>query len=167
MALPPKTVVPVIGWYQPHDNSTDWTGETVNPLTGELEKEPSMTKQSFAAECDINNIIRSYSVSGIITHINEKAAIGTYADLPDPIDYQESLNLVMAAEASFASLPSSVRNRFSNDPEQFLAFMGDPANQDEMIALGLAKDTRPPKTEPAPPGVGEPPAPPAAEPPKS
>lgn len=145
-----------IGWYQPHA-PVDWTGELPDRRTGELVKEPSMTKQSFMQECDINNIIKSYQVTGIWSHINERAQQGVYADLPDPIDFQESLNLVHQAEQSFASLPSSVRSRFENDPTKFLEFMADPANQEEMIKLGLATDTRPPAEPPT-----APPAPPPA-----
>lgn len=150
-----------IGWHQPH-KPVDWTGEVLDLKTGELVKEPSMTKQSFMKECDINNIIKAYMVTGIWSHINERAQQGVYADLPDPIDFQESLDLVHQAEQSFASLPSSVRNRFENDPAKFLAFMADPANQDEAIKLGLATDNRPPEPPPAPP-----PTPPGSEPPKS
>lgn len=146
-----------IGWYQPH-LEVNWTGEVLDLKTGEFVKEASMTKQSFKEECDINNIIRQFSATGIVTHINEKAAQGDYVDLPDPLDYQESLNIVIAAQASFDGLPSSVRNRFGNDPTQFLAFLADPANQDEAIRLGLATDNRPapgPETPLKPPTGGE------------
>jgi len=131
-----------IGWYQPHA-PVDWTGEVLDLKTGESVKEPSMTKQSHKEECDINNIIKQYQVTGIVAHISEKAASGAYVDLPDPLDFQQSLNLVMEAQASFDSLPSSVRSRFENDPTRFLEFMQNPENQEEMISLGLAKDTRP------------------------
>jgi phage internal scaffolding protein len=151
-----------VGWWQPHP-AVNWTGEVLDVKTGELVKEPSMTKQSFVEECDINNIIKSYSVTGVIQHINEKAAQGSYIDLPDPIDYQESLNIVIQAEQSFATLPSSVRNRFENDPEQFLAFMADPANQDEIIKMGLGRDTRPPPPPEAPQPPPTPESPPEAK----
>lgn len=127
----------------------------VNPVTGEMTVPPSMTEQSHLPQCDINNIIKSFSKSGQIAHINANAAKGVYADLPDTIDYQESLNLVMAAEASFATLPSKVRDRFGNDPASFLSFMSDPQNEQEARQLGLlnpkAPDPQPePKTSPAP-----------------
>ena len=87
-------------------------------------------------ECDINRILKKYQKDGILRHVSRFG--GRYEDLPDSIDYQESLNAVMAAEAAFLSLPSSVRSRFENDPGRFLAFVGDPANENEMIDLGLA-----------------------------
>lgn len=147
--------VKVVGWFQPHA-PYNWDGLVPDPKTGELVKEPSMTKQSFVAECDINNIVRDFTQTGQIAHINEKAAQGAYVDLPDTMDFQHGLELVRQAQASFDSLPAQVRARFANNPAEFLAFMGDPANQEEMIKLGLASDTRPP----------QPPEPPPETPPK-
>lgn len=140
-------------FYVPHER-VQYTGELYDENTGEYFIPERRVKQSFKDECDINNIIKSYSQTGQIRHINAKAAQGTYEDLPEPMDLQEALNTVRDANTAFASLPSQVRDRFQNDPGQFLAFMQDPANQDEMIKLGLAKDTRPPAAPPA-----DPPAP--------
>ncbi|QCQ84895.1 DNA pilot protein [Blackfly microvirus SF02] len=132
-------------FYAPHD-PLDSAFTNSDPVTGEVY--PSMTKQSFVDECDINNILAEYKTSGQLKHINEKAAQGVYADLPNGLDFQESLNTVIRAEESFATLPSAVRARFGNDPEQFLTFMADPANQDEAIKMGLAQDNRPTPPEP-------------------
>lgn len=142
-----------LDFYRPHERSATWfTGEVVNPQTGEVTRPPSMTKQSFKDECDINNILKQYKVTGMFAHINSKAAQGVYADLPDPLDFQASLEVVRAANDAFASLPSKVRDRFQNNPEAFLAFCTNPANADELVELGLA--TRPPTspgdTQPVP-----------------
>lgn len=135
--------------------------QLVDHKTGVITTPESMTKQSFVPECDINNILRSYRATGQINHIRANAAQGVYEDLPDPIDYQTSLNILMEARDSFDSLPSAVRRRFGNDPREFLAFITNPANQDEAIAMGLATDTRPPPPPPEPPPTPEntPPAP--------
>jgi len=126
-------------FYRPHKREDTWyTGEVTNPETGEVTKPPSMTKQSFAAECDINNILKQYKKTGIISHINAQAARGTYQDLPDDVDYQSALNLIINAENAFATLPSGVRDRFGNDPAEFMAFMADPKNAEEIVQLGLA-----------------------------
>ena len=103
-----------------------------------------MTKQEFVAECDINNIIKQYSATGQLKHISARAAQGQYMDLPDDLDFQTSLEIVRQAQEAFATLPSSTRARFENDPQNFLAFLSDPANQDEAIKLGFATDRRPP-----------------------
>ena len=141
--------MPEYSFYRPHKRVTA-NNLKLDLRTGELVELPSMTKQEFVAECDINNIIKQYSTSGVIRHISERAATGQYLDLPDNIDFQESLNMVHQAQSAFATLPSSVRSRFQNDPAEFLAFMADPANQDEIIKLGLATDSRPPPAPPEP-----------------
>lgn len=135
--------IPVIGWFQPHA-PYNWDGLVLDKKTGELVKEPSATKQSFVAECDINNIVREFTHTGQVAHINEKAALGAFIDLPDTTDYQQAVELARAGQVAFDQLPAQVRARFGNDPAQFLDFMGDPANQQEAIDLGLAVDNRPP-----------------------
>lgn len=137
-------------FYRPHKR-VQYTGELVNHKTGEVFTPPRRVKQSHVAECDINNIIKSYSQTGQIRHMSQKASMGAYTDLPDNIDFQESMNIVKAGEAAFATLPSQVRDRFGNDPAAFLQFMADPANLEEAVKLGLA--TRRPEPEPAP-GTG-------------
>lgn len=96
-----------------------------------------MTQQSFKAECDINTIMARYQKTGLLEHVSRYQ--GRYEDVAESMDYQSALNVVMAAEEAFASLPSSIRARFENDPGQFLAFVEDPGNEDEMVDLGLKR----------------------------
>lgn len=132
-------------FYHPHDPElTAFENLLVNPWTGEVTVPPSMTKQEFLAECDINGILAEFKITGQIRHISANAERGQYLDLSGAPDYQEALNIVARGNEAFASLPSQVRNRFNNDPAEFLAFMENPDNQDEIIRLGLATDNRPP-----------------------
>lgn len=133
-----------------------------HPDTGEIL--PSMTKQEFKKECDINNIIKQFSVTGMFSHVSAKARLGTYEDLPDPLDFQESLELVNQARRQFMTLPAKLRDRFGQDPAQFLAFCSDPNNANELRELGLANPLpAPPAPDPAPAPAPEPtPAPPKA-----
>lgn len=133
----------LINHFRPHPR-VQYTGELLNHKTGEFFKPVTRVKQSFVAECDINNILKQYSTTGQLKHISAKAATGVYQDLPDEIDFQTSMNIVKQGEMAFATLPSKTRDRFNNDPALFLQFMADPANQDEAIKLGLATDSRPP-----------------------
>lgn len=150
------------GFYQPHKRVT-FNNELVNPVTGEVSHPPSMTKQEFAKQCDINNIIKEFSLTGQINHINAAAAQGAFLDLPDSVDYQEHLHTIMAAEAAFAALPAKMRDRFQGDPATFLAFVQDPKNADELIELGIRE--RPPRTNPSsPPAPSAPDQAPAREP---
>lgn len=111
-------------FYRPHDR-------VMQPVGG-----PSRTKQSFKEECDVNNILRKYEKTGLITHV--AAYKGRYEELPDPIEYQDALHAIRDAEVAFSSLPSKVRRYFNNDPAAFLS-----ATSEELIELGLATSSTP------------------------
>lgn len=123
--------------YRPHARLQHF-GTVVNNITGEITQPPSRTKQEFARECDINNIIKHFSVTGMLNHVNAQAAQGRYLDLPDALDFQQSMDIIKQAEAAFMSMPAKLRDRFGNDPMRFLEFTNDPENLDEMRKLGLA-----------------------------
>lgn len=102
---------------------------------------PTMTKQSFREECDINNIMARYKASGIIDHQN--AHQGRYEDLPSELDYHADLLAVMSAQDAFASLPAAMRARFENDPAKFVGFVQNPDNQAEIDKMGLGMNATP------------------------
>nr|UXQ88014.1 MAG: internal scaffolding protein [Microvirus sp.] len=111
--------------------------------------EPSMTKQSFTAECDINNIMKKAQKTGVISHLNKYEA--HYLDT-DSITFHESMNIVANANSMFAELPSKTRTFFENDPAKFMDFVHNPDNQDKLYSMGLA-DTpldKPETLNPAP-----------------
>ncbi|AXH77035.1 MAG: internal scaffolding protein [Microviridae sp.] len=126
----------IFGLYTPHAR-VQADNTIVNLHTGEITIPPPRTKQSFLPQCDINNIIKEFSITGQITHVSAQAARGAYLDLPEVMDYQESLNTLQRASEAFQSLPAKVRDRFGNDPAQFLEFCGNPENRNEMGELGL------------------------------
>lgn len=132
--------------YVPHARVQE-KGELLDHATGKVTRPPTMAKQEFRNECDINNILKQFSATGMLNHVALNAASGVYTDLPEPEEFQDSLHQVEEARRSFASLPSRVRARFDNEPVQFLEFMADPANLDEMKAMGLLV---PDKVEPPP-----------------
>ena len=71
----------------------------------------------------------------MIEHVNQ--AQPQYLDVSALPDYQSALNIVQEAQASFDALPSTVRERFSNNPGSLISFLADPSNRDEAIKLGL------------------------------
>lgn len=99
---------------------------------------PSMTKQEFADECDINNIMSQYQRTGMVQHVNRYG--GEYSDVTGAVSFHEAQNIVLAAQNAFMSVPSSVRTKFDNDPGKFLEFVNNPENRDEMKKLGLLKE---------------------------
>lgn len=92
------------------------------------------TKQEFAQECDINNIMSRYLKTGIIDHVRDSNP--QFLDAT-PIEFQEAMQLVAQAETLFEELPSSIRNRFENDATKLLEFVHDPANIAESVAMGF------------------------------
>lgn len=128
-------------------------------------KEPSRTKQEFAEEADINNIMERYTFTGQLP----EGVTGTYGDFSEMGTFHEAQEIVAKAQQQFEALPGPVRDRFDHDPAKMLEFVHDPKNYDEARALGLLKQEI---TPPAPRAAGKDPAPqgpPAApqEPPKA
>jgi phage internal scaffolding protein len=82
--------------------------------------------------------------TGLIEHQRDHP--GQYGDFTSN-DYQESMNIVAKAQSMFNQLPSQIRNEFDNDPAQFLDFVQDPQNEDQLVDMGLANPRE--KIEPA------------------
>lgn len=99
-----------------------------------------MTKQSHAAESDINNIMDRYFKTGIVEHV--ATVQGKYGDFTSIPTYQEALDKIRRAQEMFMSLPSDIRAKFQNDPGEFLDFATNPENRDEMIEMGLIEPVR-------------------------
>lgn len=95
----------------------------------------SRTLQYFKDDCDINVIMSRFLKSG---ELPSSSKAPSYGDFSSPVDFQESLNIVMDAEDQFSSLPSRLRARFDNSPLNFLQFVSDPNNSEELVSLGLA-----------------------------
>ena len=136
-----------------------------NPITYDRDKNsdlakfvfvnPSRTQQSFKSECDINNILRQFNVTG---QLPAGSVQPQYGDFSGITDYQSALNAVMSAQDSFLALPAKVRAKFGNDPALFVEFASDEANKDEMKALGLLREetAQAVVTSPSEPVSGEP-----------
>lgn len=99
--------------------------------------EPTRTKQSFKAECDINTIMRNYRDHGLLPTGSQAAA--KFGDFSSVGDYLDALTLITEAERQFQQLPSDVRATFRNDPGQFLNFI-KPENLDQLHAWGMLND---------------------------
>jgi len=96
---------------------------------------PSMTQQQFKNQCDINQIIKKYEKTGMITHLNNNQ--GNYADFTNIKDFQTNLNMVINAQSSFDALPSEIRKRFGNNPSNLIDFVQNNSNYEEAVKLGL------------------------------
>ena len=97
-------------------------------------EEPTLAQQHFKDECDINNILRQFNITGLLP---ESPLSPRYGDFSGISDYHTALNRVIAAEDEFMALPANIRARFDNDPAQLINFLDDESNKDEAIKLGL------------------------------
>lgn len=98
---------------------------------------PSLTRQEFRDECDINEIMRRYQRDGVVSHVTTREPM--YQDFTQYPDLQESMNYIRDAEMAFLSLPSAVRREFDNDPVKFVQFAAEPKNGERLVELGLAE----------------------------
>ncbi len=92
------------------------------------------TKQAPSAECDINQIMKKFVKTGTLSHANSYQ--GEYG-FASAVDFHSAMNVVTRADQMFDALPAKIRDKFANDPAQFLDFVQDEKNDPEMIELGL------------------------------
>lgn len=112
----------------------------------EIGEDPGMVQQHLAEDTDINNIMRRYQKTGELRHVTGMAA--EYGDFSNVPDYKTAMENIMAADDLFMELPAKLRDRFNNDPAQFIEFATDPSNQDELRKMGLAPEApKPPEPQ--------------------
>nr|QJB19432.1 MAG: internal scaffolding protein [Microvirus sp.]QJB19673.1 MAG: internal scaffolding protein [Microvirus sp.] len=97
--------------------------------------EPSLTQQQFKDECDVNNILKKYQQTGLLSHVVKTQ--GNFGDFSSVEDYQTSLHKVMIAQDNFELLPSELRSKFNNDPSKLIGFINDPKNKEDCLKYGL------------------------------
>ena len=105
----------------------------------------SMTQQHHADQVKVQNLIKQYDRTGILTHVAQ--GVAHYGDYSKVNEYQQYLDFVNAANDSFAQLPSNIREKFGNDAGQFFEFATDPKNQGAMEEMGLFPKKEKPATE--------------------
>lgn len=98
--------------------------------------EDSQVQQHLSAETDINNIMAKYRKTGVLSHVTNMAH--EYGDFSEVPDYKTAMEQIMAADHLFMQLPAAVRDRFGNDPANFITFATDAENLEELRKLGLA-----------------------------
>lgn len=96
---------------------------------------PSLTKQQFTNDVDINNIVAKFDKTAMLEHVSK--ANGFYGDVSEIADYKDALNTVIQAEELFYGMSAKIRDRFANDPAKMIEFLQDKGNLDEAISLGM------------------------------
>lgn len=115
----------------------------VHPEGGDL-----MTKQSMAAETDVNHIMKRWIHHGIPPLGSNRTP--RYGDFSSGIDFQAALNSVQEAIDQFDRLPSHIRLHCHNDPAEFLALVYNAERRAELEKLGLVPEQVPEAAKPIP-----------------
>ena len=105
-------------------------------------EDATLSQQHFKDECDINNILRQFNITGLLP---EAPLSPRYGDFTGISDYHSALNQVIAAEDEFMALPAQIRSRFENDPAKLIDFLENAENKDEAIKLGLVNSVELPQ----------------------
>lgn len=128
----------------------DGLGPFYSDMTATYIDTPSRTKQEFTKEVDINNIMKRFEMSGYdptVLPVTKRVPLaGDFTQFPE--SYHAALNFVNQANDAFMELPAELRARFENDPQKWLKFVDDPANEAELIELGLVLPAEVPALSP-------------------
>lgn len=98
--------------------------------------EPSMTRQEFAVDCDINAIMARYEKTGQLPVNGRQPMYVDFTQLPSTL--MEHVAFLDEAQKAFMSLPAVVRKEFDNDPVAFVEYASQEGNLDQMREWGLA-----------------------------
>lgn len=130
--------------------------DAVSLQTALVCKDPSRTRQEFAADADINTIVERFGL-GYEMPVNTVPPMqGDFSEVPD---FQGAQDIIRHAHEVFNALPAKIRSRFENDAGQYIDFFHDPDNYEEAVKLKLVKPREVVQTPPAPPGPQDPSAP--------
>jgi phage internal scaffolding protein len=106
----------------------------VSDETGLKCEDETLAQQNFKDECDINNIMERFGLTG---ELPANPLPPQYGDFSGVLDYHSALNAVLASQDAFNELPATLRARFENDLNNLIRFLDDPNNRNEAIDLGL------------------------------
>lgn len=116
----------------------------------------TLTEQAHKKACDTTNIVRRYLKTGVVDHYNSRTPIDGMVD--PGIDFKQAMDIVARGKSAFESQPAQLRAQFDHDPQKFVDFCLNPANADQLVAMGLANaplgspepTSEPPASDPTP-----------------
>lgn len=103
--------------------------------TVDFSDDPGRTQTQFKDDCDVNKIVERHTRLGVVEHVNRHQP--RYGDVTG-VDFRAWQEKIIGVRAMFLELPAEVRARFNNAPEEFLDYVQDPNNGEELVRLGLA-----------------------------
>lgn len=106
---------------------------------------PSLTKQEFKEEADINTLVKRFGLGWEIPAGLRKPQ---YGDFTGVTDYHSACLAIAQANESFDNLPAEVRREFRNEPARFVEFCQDEKNREQLDKWGLVEkpiEAKPPR----------------------
>lgn len=104
-----------------------------------FDRETRRTKSEFKDDTDINQIVAKYRRTGILP-VSAHASAARYGDFSQIPDYAEMLLRVHAAEDLFNALPSIIRKKFDNNPQEFIKAVQSGSENELVERLGLVRE---------------------------
>jgi len=97
---------------------------------------PSRTKQGPRKESDINAIVARGRSVGYLPPAHRQVFYGDISAVPT---YEEAFNRVQAAQEAFRRLPSGLREKLGNNPQNLVPYIRDEKNRGDCEKYGLLK----------------------------
>jgi len=111
-------------------------------LSTELDYNTHVTVQSQKEACDVKNIVARHKIVkgfDIFDNYRDATFSNEVIDLTIlPSDFVQAQNQINYAQQQFESLPAKIRKNFNNNPREFLSFVQNPENIQDLISMGLA-----------------------------
>lgn len=95
------------------------------------------TQGQYKNDCDINVIVNTFKRSDDPFPTNRAGASPRYVDLPENTDLQSALQTVADASNAFEALPSHIRERYRNNPVEFLGALRNPSERSFLLDSGV------------------------------
>lgn len=105
-------------------------------------KDPSLTQQHCAEDCDINVILERFKVTGQLP----QGGNAVYGDFTQVGDFRQAMESLRAAQAAFLAVDPKIRMQFGNDPGAFSEFCLNKENLPKLREWGLAPTPVPRET---------------------
>lgn len=101
-------------------------------------KSVGRTQQHFRKEANINEILKKFKKSGLLTDPRNVPTVPPqYGDFTGVVDFQTAQNKLIAVKRYFDSLPAEIRKKFENSPEKLVYWITNPENAKEAREIGL------------------------------
>jgi hypothetical protein len=105
-------------------------------------EEEILVEQSHKDEVDINKIVKRHGVDLIAKTAMLQSNEFQFDDVTGN-DFQEAMFKITKAQTTFDQLPSKLRSKFNNSVAEYLDFVQNPDNRDQMIEMGLMNKPAP------------------------